>query len=69
MKKRRDIHGIMNSLMGVIIASVCGFYLTELPVLVIIMSLIVSSFLIYREYWMYGEGARWSITRDQTRDD
>ena len=63
MKKKRDIHGIMNTLMGVLIALVGGIYYSQLPVLVVVTMIFASAFLVIRETWMFGSDVRWSTTK------
>lgn len=63
MKKKRDIHGIMNTLMGVLIGLVGGIYYSQLPVLVVVTMIFASAFLVIRETWMFSGGVRWSTTK------
>lgn len=63
MKKERDIHGIMNTLMGVLIALVGGIYYSQLPVQVVVTMIFASAFLVIRETWMFGSDVRWSTTK------
>jgi len=63
VKKKRDIHGIMNTLMGVLIALVGGIYYSQLPVLVVVTMIFASAFLVIRETWMFGSDVRWSTTK------
>jgi hypothetical protein len=60
MQKKRDIHGLMNTLMGMAIALVAVLYYGELPPPVIVTMVVASSFLVIREIWMSGGGVRWS---------
>lgn len=60
MKQRRDMHGLMNALIGVLIALIAGFYYSELPVPVVVTMIVASSFLVIREIWISGGSVRWS---------
>ncbi|MDC9611628.1 hypothetical protein [Pseudoalteromonas sp. GABNS16H] len=63
MRKKRDIHGLMNTLIGTGIALVGGFYYTELPAPVIGTLIFASSFLVIREIWISGGQARWATVK------
>jgi hypothetical protein len=60
MRKKRDIHGLMNTLVGMAIALIAGLYYGDLPAPVIVTMIVASSFLVIREIWISGGGVRWS---------
>lgn len=54
MQKKRDIHWLMNTLIGMAIALVGGLYYSQLPAPAIGTMIFASSFLVIREIWMSG---------------
>lgn len=54
MSKIKDYQGVLNSLMGVSLAFVGGYYAKDLPSVVFVTLIVCSSILVIREVWIMG---------------
>ncbi len=59
---KKDIHGLVNLIIGTALALFAGIYYAETPKVALVVIGVSSTFLIARECWVFGGRERWSLT-------
>jgi hypothetical protein len=61
IKMTKDIHGLLNTILGTLLALLTGIYGSQIPSPLFFLLIVASGFLIIREAWVYGGRVKWSL--------
>ncbi len=57
---KKDIHGLLNTILGIVLALLVGIYGYQIPPVLFYTLVIASGFLIMRECYLFGGRVKWS---------